>query len=179
MLKSLRYKLLVQQYKNKIYSYSYYMLKNRMDADDVTQEVLIRIWKNLGSFNPDAAGAWIMRTTHNLCLDYLRKRSTAVKRELNIDEDNSDKIKEVDRLTDPEVKARQEMLKLKIQESIERLPETLKSIFVMYELQGLKYREISEILDVPLNSVRVYLLRARKKLQHELREFKHEAIETY
>ena len=76
-------------------------------------------------------------------------------------------------------KWKREILKEKIHEAIERLPENFKSIFVMYELQGLKYKEISEILNLPLNSVRVYLLRARKKLQEDLREFKHETTENY
>ena len=52
-----------------------YLLKNRMDADDITQEVLIRIWKNIERFNILAAKTWIMKTTHNLCIDYLRKRN--------------------------------------------------------------------------------------------------------
>ena len=49
------------------------MLKNRMDADDITQEVLIRIWKNLGNFIILSAKSWIMKTTHNLCIDFIRR----------------------------------------------------------------------------------------------------------
>ena len=60
---------------------------------------------------------------------------------------------------------------LKINEHIEELPENLKSVFVLYEVQGFKYKEISKILDIPINSVKVYLLRARKKLQEGLREY--------
>ena len=103
----------------------------------------------------------------------------AAQREFIIDEDSQDRIKDTDKLKDPEIETRLILLKEKIHNAIECLPENLKNIFVMYELQGLKYREISEILDMPLNSVRVYLLRARKKLQEELREYKHEIIETY
>ena len=179
MLDTLRSKLLVQQHKNRIYSYSLYMLRNKLDADDVTQEVLIKIWDNIDKFNLNAAKSWIMKTTHNLCLDYLRRRKVAAQREFIIDEDSQDRIKDTDKLKDPEIETRLILLKEKIHNAIECLPENLKNIFVMYELQGLKYREISEILDMPLNSVRVYLLRARKKLQEELREYKHEIIETY
>ncbi len=155
------------------------MLKNKLDADDVTQEVFIRIWKNLDKFDIQSAKSWIMKTTHNLCLDYLRRRKLATEREYIIDEDSEERIKNDDRFGDPEMETRREILKEKIQEAIERLPENFKSIFVMYELQGLKYKEISEILNLPLNSVRVYLLRARKKLQEELREFRHETTENY
>ncbi len=59
----------------------------------------------------------------------------------------------------------------KVKESIERLPENLRSIFVMYEINGLKYREISDSLEMPVNTVKVYLMRARKKLQEELKHY--------
>ncbi len=57
------------------------MLKNRMDADDITQEVLIKIWKNINQFNILAAKTWIMKTTHNLCIDYLRRRKSELSKE--------------------------------------------------------------------------------------------------
>ena len=71
-----KYNFLVQKYKNRIFSYSIYLLKNRMDAEDVTQEVLIKILNNIDKFNILAAKTWIMKTTHNTCIDYLRKRSS-------------------------------------------------------------------------------------------------------
>jgi RNA polymerase sigma-70 factor (ECF subfamily) len=148
------------------------MMKNGMDADDVTQEVLIRIWNNIGSFNIKAAKSWIMKTTHNLCIDYLRKRQNSLKREINLDSNMS--ISTTGTLTDTEVRVRKEFLKNKIQEGIDNLPQNLKSVFVLYELQGFKYQEISETLSMSLNSVKVYLLRARKKLQEDLREYKNE-----
>ena len=63
------------------------------------------------------------------------------------------------------------MMNTKIKEHIEELPEQLKSVFVLYEMQGLKYKEISNVLDIPINSVKVYLLRARKKLQEGLKKY--------
>ena len=87
MIADTKYNFLVQQYKNRVYNYSLYLLQNRMDADDVTQEVLIKVWKHIGDFNILAAKTWIMRTTHNLCIDYLRKRkSENTKNPLSIDD---------------------------------------------------------------------------------------------
>lgn len=179
MLKSLKYKVLIQKYKDRIYSYAFYMLKNRMDSDDITQEVFIRIWKNIDNFNYSSAASWIMKTTHNLCIDYLRKKNIAMKREIEIDEQITDEIGGSGRPSDPEIEIRKDMLKKRISSAIEALPEQLRNVFVMYELQGFKYREISDFTSIPLNSVKVYLLRARKKLQEELKEFKNEKIESY
>ena len=68
------------------------------------------------------------------------------------------------------------MIGTKIKSAIENLPEKLKSPFVLYELEGFKYREISKILDVPLNTVKVNLLRARKHLQKELKFYANEQL---
>lgn len=145
-----------------------------MDADDVTQEVLIRLWKNLDNFNLNAAGAYIMKMTHNLCIDYLRRRNISVNREIEIDNVFEETYQNADDVKNPEYIIRQENLNKKLKEAIENLPENLKSIFIMYQMQGMKYKEISMVLDIPINSVKVYLMRARIKLQKELKEFKDE-----
>ncbi len=172
MLDSLKYESLIKQYKNSIYNYALYMMKNRMDADDITQEVFIRIWNNIDNFKYKAAKSWIIKTTHNLCIDYFRRNQKKLKRETHIESEMN--ISGTGTLTDTEVKVRKELLKDRIREGINNLPENLKSVFVLYELQGFKYQEISEALSMPLNSVKVYLMRARKKLQEDLREYRHE-----
>ena len=150
-----------------------------MDADDVTQEVLIRLWKNLDNFNINAAGSYIMRMTHNLCIDYLRRRNISVNREIEIDNIFEETYTNVDDLNNPEMMISQENLNSRLKEAIENLPDNLKSIFIMYQLQGMKYKEISKVLDIPINSVKVYLMRARIKLQKELKEYKNEVTVRY
>jgi RNA polymerase sigma factor (sigma-70 family) len=176
MLKQTRYKLLIQQYKNKIYTFSLYMLKNKMDADDVTQEVMIRIWKNIDHFNILAAKTWIMKTTNNLCIDYLRKRSITVNREVEIDEVFENSYSNYSKKDDPCITTHIKIMASKVKETIQLLPENLRSVFVLYEIEGFKYKEISKMLDMPLNSVKVYLLRARKELQKKLKNYSPEEV---
>lgn len=145
-----------------------------MDADDVTQEVLIRIWKNMGNFKIESAKSWIMKTTHNLCLDYIRKRRIVNERVYTIDDDTELNIPDNSEENNINMKTDFLILKDKVKEAVKNLPENLSSVFILYELQGYKYNEISEVLNIPLNSVKVYLLRARKKLQEELKEFENE-----
>ena len=171
MITDTKYNFLVQQYKNRIYSYSIYLLKNRMDADDVTQEVLIKIWKNIGEFNILAAKTWIMKTTHNLCIDYLRKRNLDLAKNPFSVDDVSDFIENNDE-QNPMFEVEGKMTENRIKESVKMLPENLRSVFVLYEIQGMKYKEISKTLEMPINSVKVYLMRARKQLQTKLSEIK-------
>ena len=150
------------------------MLRNRMDADDVTQEVLIKLWKNIDNFNINAASSYIMKITHNLCIDYLRRRNVSLSREIEIDNIFEETYENVNDLADPESMVSRENLYQRLKEAIEDLPVNLKSVFVLYQLQGMKYKEISDAMDIPLNSVKVYLRRARIKLQKELKSFKDE-----
>lgn len=171
MWQSSKFDYLIRQYKNTIYNYAIYMMRNRMDAEDVTQEVMIRIWQHIDRFNFYAARSWIMRTTHNLCIDYLRRNSKQVKKELSLDDNLSERIEDKRSDSMPDKMVMQKFTDAKIKSAIENLPERLKSPFVLFELQGFKYKEISKILDIPLNSVKVNILRARKQLQKDLKSY--------
>ena len=171
MITDTKYNFLVQQYKNRIYSYSIYMLKNRMDADDITQEVLIKIWKNINQFNILAAKTWIMKTTHNLCIDYLRRRKSELNKNPYSVDDVSEFIENKEN-ENPMLKTENKFAEQKIKKAIKNLSDNQKSVFVLYEIQGLKYKEISKTLDMPINSVKVTLMRARKELQTNLHEIK-------
>src|SRR3989304_3235892 len=102
MLSSAKFDFLIRQHKNRIFNYAIYMMKNRMDAEDITQEVFIRTWKNINNFNFNAAKGWMMRTTHNLCIDYLRKNNSMNYREMQIDEEYHDEIADSDMESNPE-----------------------------------------------------------------------------
>lgn len=171
MLSPAKFEYLIKQHKKKVYNYAIYMLKNQMDAEDITQEVLIRTWQNIDNFNFLAAKAWIMRTTHNLCIDYLRRNRSIYHREIQIEEDIQEEIADMEIKSNPEVSVDKMISENVIKEAIENLSERLKSVFVLYELQQFKYKEISEMLDVPINTVKVNILRARKQLQKELKVY--------
>ena len=148
----------------------------RRIAEDITQEVMIRIWQNINKFNFLAARAWIMRTTHNLCIDYLRRNKNQYQRELSIDDNLSERIEDKRNAVMPDEILTQKLLDKNIKRAVENLQERLKSPFVLYELQGFKYKEISKILDVPLNTVKVNILRARKLLQQDLKKYAREYL---
>lgn len=152
------------------------MLHNKADAEDVTQEMLIKIWKNVNCFNILSAKAWIIKSTHNLCVDCLRKRKAFSYKECSIDDYLSESIMDCSSVNDPQNITHIKMLTSRVKETIQLLPEKLKSVFVLYEIQGLRYKEISKVLDMPINSVKVYLFRARKQLQKELKCYEEHEI---
>lgn len=140
-----------------------------MDAEDVTQEVLLILWQNIENINFSAVKTWIMKTTYNKCIDYLRKRNLIFRREEEIDEEQAEEILESHSLVRPDLIFEKKQLLDKVQIDIGNLPENQKHALVLYEIQGLKYKEISKVLGIPINTVKVYILRARQNLLKELK----------
>lgn len=141
------------------------MLRSRDDARDVTQEVLIRFWRRLDEIEEATALAWLMRVTRNACIDVLRQRKRM--RDLVSTDAEVDGLPHDDLPSD-------HLQQLEDREAIEAaiaaLGEPYRSIIILRELQHLKYEEICGALDLPLNTVKVYLHRARKMLRRQLTE---------
>lgn len=169
----MRFKYLENRYKDRIFNYALWMVKNRHDAEDITQEILIKIWEHGHEIKLSSIKAWIMRATYNLSIDYLRKRSVKYKYLQNYDEaDAYFELSDPEKTSDPGKETAQVIINEELEEAINKLPELQKQIIIMYEIQELKYREISVILDIPINSVKVNIFRARKNLQKLLQHYK-------
>ncbi|MHC1763516.1 MAG: RNA polymerase sigma factor [Verrucomicrobiia bacterium] len=168
MIRELEFKILCQRHCDEIFRYALGLLGNRADAEDATQEVLLRVWDNLPKVNLFHARAWILRTTRNHCLDQIRRRSNQATPILVDDELLND---QPDHLAlDPSDAADSSFRLEQAHAALIKLPEKLRSVFLLYEVNGLRYREIAQALDIPLNTVRVYLSRARAKLAELIRK---------
>jgi len=158
----------VKKYKANVFGFAKYLLSDADEAEDAAQEVMIKLWNNFSTINPAAYKSWIMKTTYNLCIDYRRKRKIIKLKDFNEDGD-IDLFADIEADSPLEIKENNDLRDV-ISSRIDKLPETQRSVFVLYEIEGMKYKEIAKILEVPLNSVKVNLLRARKKLQILLKD---------
>ena len=107
-----------------------------------------------------------MTTTRNHCLNMLRRRSK-VAGVLSAGNGNLDEVVPSGN-PGPESDLYGVELRSRIDDALNQLPEAQRSVFVLYEVNGMKYREISECLDIPVNTVKVYLLRSRSRLKEIL-----------
>ncbi|MDZ7413644.1 MAG: sigma-70 family RNA polymerase sigma factor [candidate division KSB1 bacterium] len=158
----------VLAHKDRIYSQAYYFLGNRPDAEDVTQEVLLRAWQNLDAIRKPTVKAWLMRVTHNLCIDTLRRHKAQQVVRTPEASDGCEMGLPLVAEDDPQVNAEESELRRHLLQAIQRLPVRLRSVIIMRELQDMTYEEISSALDLPLNSVKVYIHRGRKLLRAAL-----------
>jgi RNA polymerase sigma factor (sigma-70 family) len=162
VIRELEFKVLCQRHSDDIYRFARSLLANDADAEDATQEVLLRLWNNLPKMYPFNLKAWLMQTTRFYCLDQIRRRTNHAAPMLMDDEILDDRPDEL--TADPSHAADSSIRLEQARNLLLQLPENLRSVFVLYEVNGLRYREIAEALEIPINSVKVYLSRARERL---------------
>ena len=159
----------VETHRNRVFTLAFYLLGKREDAEEILQEVLLRLWRHRSRLERRRLGAWLLTVTRNACYDHLRRRSSAG-RDTIVAIDNAALERAAGPEPDPERRTASAELRARVLAELARMPEPFKSVLILREIQELKYREIADILELPLNSVRVYLHRGRRRLRQRLRE---------
>ncbi|HHY83600.1 MAG TPA: sigma-70 family RNA polymerase sigma factor [Clostridiales bacterium] len=164
---------LISTYEKKIYNYCLRMTNSREDAEDLTQEVFVRVYKSIKTFKGSSQLAtWIYRIAHNVCIDKYRKSKASVVSisQLKNQEDERE-IELPSRSPSPEDHViRSEQQKLLLQ-CINRLKPEYRSVIILRDIQHYSYEEISDILNVPLGTVKSHINRARAALREAVRQF--------
>lgn len=149
--------------KDRIFGYATRMLRRQPEAQDVVQEALVRMWQHRDKIDDDTASFWLRRTTHNLCIDRIRRRKASPEVDAEFREELS-----ADRAAGPARLAESGELGRLIEGALGRMPERDRAVLLLREVEGLPYREISKILDVPLGTLKARLHRAREQLRSKL-----------
>ncbi|HEX3553031.1 MAG TPA: sigma-70 family RNA polymerase sigma factor [Thermoanaerobaculia bacterium] len=159
-------------YRRRVYSFARYLLSNREEAEDVTQEVLLRLWRHQDGVDEERLGSWLLRVTRNACYDLLRRRRSDATRSMatSLDEEETQELATAE--PDPQAQAEAADFRRRLLAALAELGEPYKSVIILREVEGLAHREIGEALGIPEVTVRVHLHRGRKKLREQLRETK-------
>lgn len=155
---------LLRTIENQVYRTAYYLLGNEQDALDASQEALIRIYTKIHTYEEKAQfRTWVQRIVTNICIDKFRRSRPS----LSIDEHElvfhaGDNV---------EAEVMSAYASEEIREAIGKLPEHHRTVVVLRYLQDFSYNEIAESLNLPLNTVKSYLFRARQQLQTLLHDY--------
>jgi RNA polymerase sigma-70 factor (ECF subfamily) len=173
--------LLIAQYHQPIYSVIARSLQDPADAADITQEVFLKVFRNIKGFHGDASlKTWIYRIALHEASNRRRWWSRHKQQELTIDsplcesEDGGETLCLGDTLADsnrsPFECAANNQTKLRVEAALQKLPENFRTVVVLREIEGFAYDEIAEILAINIGTVKSRLMRGRAALKNHLQE---------
>ncbi len=169
------YKQLVKKYREPLHFHVKKMVREKEQVEDLVQEVFIKAFDNLASYNSNYAfSTWIYRIATNHTIDYLRKRKLQT---LSINEPVQTKDGEMNvQIPDQNYETDRNIIRKQrkkiIQNEIENLPEKYKDVIRMRHMEEMSYQEISDQLDLPLGTVKAHIFRARELLYKALKDKK-------
>lgn len=152
---------LVERYSVKVFHLAYSMIGNQTQAEDLAQEVLLRIWKGLPGYHGGASlSTWIYTITRNTCLTELKRR--AQRPTVSLDEPDLAGV--MDRVpalqsSDPEAG-----LETDVRQMLSQLPEKYRQVITLFYLEQKSYEAVAALMGVPLGTVKTFLYRAKKQL---------------
>ena len=174
---SAAFSALMEQHFAMIYNLALRMSGNPDDASDLTQEVMIKLFKNIGAFEGKSKfSTWVYRVAANTCLDELRKikRKKTVSLDAEYEtEDGSVGYEAEDTAPTPDVSAERSELKTIVAKAVSRLGEEYRTAVILRDINGLSYTEIAEVIGCSVGTVKSRISRGRANLKEILeKDFK-------
>jgi RNA polymerase sigma factor (sigma-70 family) len=159
-------RLLVERYQGPIYAYLYRWLRNRADAEDLTQDVFVKMFRSLHTYSRQSSfRAWLYRIARNRFIDYLRRKkpqASDIEDMVLVDERSKTPVEAYHEISESE----------RLEDAIAALPLIYREVLILRHRDELSYEEIVEATDLALGTVKARLHRARSLLKKHLTEVK-------
>lgn len=166
------FQLLVRRFRKKIFSVAYGITVDREESQDIVQEVFLQAYRSIPGFRGDSSlSTWLHRITVNRCLNWKRRWARRFKW-MHVSTDSTDDdtpAAEIESpLPNPEDRVANAQTRQQIGNALKMLPEQIRTVFVLRELEGLSYEQIADVTGIKLGTVRSRLFHARKQLKEIL-----------
>ncbi len=155
---------IVEQHSARVFRLAYRLTGNRHDAEDLTQEVFVRVFRSLSTYTPGTFEGWLHRITVNMFLDTARRKQR--QRTDSLADDAADRLPGDD--PGPERLYEFRNLTDDVQAALSALPPEFRAAVVLCDIEGLSYEEVGEALGIKLGTVRSRIHRARARLRRSL-----------
>jgi RNA polymerase sigma-70 factor (ECF subfamily) len=171
---------LVLRYQDRVFSFCFRFFGNDEDAMDCSQEIFIKIYKNLDGFRfASRFSSWIYRIMLNTCNEMarskaFRQRIRTISRDNSPGRDPISPVRDNNYSTDPEHMLFIKQVQVAFQESLDTLKPVQKSLVIMRDLEGRSYEEISGITGLKTGTLKSKLARARYKMSEQLKDYRNE-----
>ena len=159
--KAVRFEEIALPHLGAAYNLARWLLHNEHDAEDVVQEAYLRALKSFSGYYGGDSRSWLMTIVRNTCYTWLQKN-----RALRLSDPIEDKLDGVGLdFADPEMILLQSADSQMVRHALQELPVEFREVMVLREMEDLSYKEIADIVDVPIGTVMSRLARGRKRLQ--------------
>ncbi|MBQ3486225.1 MAG: sigma-70 family RNA polymerase sigma factor [Clostridia bacterium] len=161
---------LITPHEQVIWRVCWHYTHHQQDAADCMQEAMLKAWRAIGSYRGDCAlESWLYRIAATVCLDFLRKQKRLPETE-SADEMAESGFHPVDGSPTPEAAALNAESNAQLRQAIDALPGDMRTVLILYALEGRQYDEIAEITKTSIGTVKSRLNRARQKIANFLAE---------
>jgi len=164
---------IVQTYSRRVYNLAYRFTSRADSAEDLTQDVFVRIYRSLDQYNPKQGDLqnWLMRLARNLIIDDYRKRQRAPQDDIADDlEDHKYHLRSAENSVQREMERRE--LGAQVQSGIDKLSPDLRTCVILRDIEELSYQEIVDLLKIPEGTVKSRINRGRIELAKILRRMR-------
>lgn len=167
------FKELFEEYNSSVLNLCYAIVRDRFDAEDLTQEVFVEVYCSIGSYKGKSKlSTWIYRIAINKSLNFVKKQKV---RRIFLGKEKQNKPNPITDQTD--WRLREQQYKLHLDRALSRLPAKQRTAFVLYMYEELPQKEIASIMNCSLASVEVSIHRARKNVENYIKTFDKELLE--
>lgn len=164
---------IVNRYQGKLFAYLYRLIGEKEEAEDLLQDVFIKTFKNINSYDTDRKfSSWIYRIAHNEAVNHIKRKS--LKRFVSIENITStkDRLETSSTEDNAEISWIRKETSQEVDEAIKHLPLKYRQVLVLRYYSDKSYEEISEILGKPVNTIGTLIKRAKSKLSVDLSDLK-------
>ncbi|MGB3608632.1 MAG: RNA polymerase sigma factor [Psychroserpens sp.] len=170
------YSKLLDDFQQKVFATCISFVPNVEDAEDIAQDVFVKIFKSIKRFKGDCKlSTWIYKITTNMCLEFIRKKNTkkrfAFLQSITGNAIPFDKTDYFTEMNHPGILLENKELNATLFKAINGLPESQCIVFTLHKIDGKSYQEVAEITNKSLSSVESMMFRAKKNLQNALENF--------
>ncbi len=155
---------IVEEHSTRVYRLAYRLTGNRADAEDLTQEVFVRVFRSLDTYTPGTFEGWLHRITTNLFLDQARRRARL--RFDSLGDDSDQRLP--GRVPAPDHQVLATLFDSDVEAALSALAPQFRAVVVLCDIEGLSYEEIADVLGLKLGTVRSRIHRGRAQLRKAL-----------
>jgi RNA polymerase sigma-70 factor (ECF subfamily) len=168
------FKTIVEQWQDMVYNTILGIVQNETEAEDLAQDVFIKVFEKIGTFKGDSKfSTWLYRIATTTALDHLRskKRKKRFGFLQSLAGSSGDEKEQIPDFNHPGVSLDNKERAAVLFKAIEALPENQKSAYMLHKLEGLSYRDVSEVLNTTVSAVESLMSRANQNLRKQLEEY--------